>query len=105
MYFDNSSASHLEGEQDIDITETNADLYTPNLTETQNTLVENKTKTEEIEERGKHVKKPSQHIVDLLEGCGVWTNKPSDSLVSPGVQLMAEGGANDDLEELALCCI
>ena len=95
-YFNNSSASHLEGEQDIDITKTSPDSHTPNPTKTQNTLVENETETEEIEGRGKHIKKPSQRVMDLLEGHGTWTNKPSDSLVPPGVQLMAEGGANDD---------
>ena len=26
----------------------------------------------------------------------MWTDEPTNSLVPPGVQLMAEGGANDD---------
>ena len=95
-YFDNSSASHLEGEQNIKITEINADSHTPNPTETQNMPVENRTEVEETEGKGKRIKKPSQRVVDLLEGRGTWTDKPSESLIPPGVQLMAEGGANDD---------
>ena len=95
-YFDNSSASHLEGEENIEITEINADSHTPNPTETRNTPVENRTEAEKTEGKGKHIKKPSQRVVDLLEGRGTWTDKPSESLIPPGVQLMAEGGANDD---------
>lgn len=34
----------------------------------------------------KHVHKLSQHIADLLEGCGYTSNCPSDPIVTPGIQ-------------------
>ena len=34
--------------------------------------------------------------MDLLEGRITWSDEPSNSLVPPGIQLMAEGGADDD---------
>ena len=86
-YYDNSSASHLEGEQNIQITtnEMNADL--PEREEIQ---------TEDVEGRGKRIHKPSQCVVDLLEGRGTWSDESTNSLIPPGVQLMAEGGADDE---------
>ena len=89
-YYDDSSASHLEGEQSIDLTnEINTDSSTPNANS-------NRTQADEDEQRSKRIRKPSKRVVDLLEGRGTWTDEPTNSLVPPGVQLMAEGGANDD---------
>jgi len=87
-YFNDLSASHLEGEHDMVITKTNTDL--PNIPTPE------ETETKYNEGRGKHIRKPSQQIVDLLEGRGTWTDKPTNTLVLPGVQLMAEGGVDDD---------
>jgi len=88
-YYDNSSASHLEGEQGLQISETNTD--SPVI---ETIPINQETQTEDNQERGKRIRKPSQRVVDLLEGCGTWSDEPTDSLVPPGVQLMAEGGAN-----------
>jgi len=90
-YYDNSSASHLEGEHNTVITETNANSSAPDVVPH-----DIETQTEDNQERGKRIRKPSQRVVDLLEGRGTWSDEPTDSLVPPGVQLMAEGGAYDD---------
>jgi hypothetical protein len=74
------------------ITEKKADLPTPENTEPHPTPVE----AENDEGRSKRVRNPSQRVVDLLEGPGTWSDKSTNSLVPPGIQLMAEEGANDD---------
>jgi hypothetical protein len=95
-YFDDSSASHLEGEHDT-VIEMNTNLpNTPEATEPQIIPARDETEPEDDEGRGKRIRKPSQRVVDLLEGRGTWSNEPANSLVPPGVQLMAEGGADDD---------
>ena len=35
----------------------------------------------------KRIRKPSQRIIDLLEGCGRTSNHPSDPVVTPGIQV------------------
>jgi hypothetical protein len=101
-YYDNSSASHLEGEQTIELTtnETRANSSitnaTPNVIVTPPDQRNPPVEAEENEGRGKRTRIPSQRVKDLLEGRGTWTDEPANSLVPPGIQLMAEGGANDD---------
>jgi len=34
----------------------------------------------------KHIQKPSQHVVDLLEGRGCTSNRLSDPVITPGIQ-------------------
>src|SRR5258707_1182235 len=69
---------------------------TPEVTEPQIILTQDETEAEDDEGRGKRIRKPSQRVVDLLEGHGTWSKEPANSLVPPGVQLMAEEGADDD---------
>ena len=67
-YYDDSSASHLEGEQTIELTnEMNTDSSIPNANSNRN-----RTQAKEDEQRSKHIRKPSKCVVDLLEGavCG-----------------------------------
>jgi hypothetical protein len=59
-YFDDSSASHLEGEHDRVITEKNADLPTPETTETQIIPARHELEAENDEGRGKRVR---NHLV------------------------------------------
>ena len=94
-YYDDSSASHLEGEHTVELTtnETNTDSSTPSATP--NLSDRNKTQADD-KGKGKRIRKPSQRVVDLLEGRGTWTDEHTNSIVPPGVQLMAEGGADDD---------
>jgi hypothetical protein len=35
----------------------------------------------------KQIRKPSQHILDIIEGCAVSTNRPADSTIAKGIQL------------------
>jgi hypothetical protein len=87
-YYDDSSASDLEGEQGqtmkLVTDEMKADLM-PEIPE-----------TEDNQGRAQRTRKPSRRVLDLLEGRGTWSDEPTNSLVPPGVQLMAERGANDD---------
>jgi len=63
-YYDNSSASHLEGEQTIELTtnEMSTDSSTPEVTPDKIVPVEVETQAEENEETVKHLQKPSQRV-------------------------------------------
>ncbi len=63
VYYDNSSACHSEGEQNLEIVETKADVPPANIssTETTPTVVDDPDKA-------KHIRKPTQRVLDLLEG-------------------------------------
>jgi hypothetical protein len=52
----------------------------------------------------KHIRKPSQHVHDLIEGCGATSACPSDLAVAPGIQLppVAEEAPDVVLEEEGL---
>jgi hypothetical protein len=92
-YFDDS-APHLEGENNIQLTETSAkspdpatnsdDTYEPDIAE------------EASPEREKRTRKPSQRVRDLLEGQGTWSDDPNAPIIPLGVQLSAEGRTYDD---------
>ena len=82
------------------ITETKTDLPVPEIVEPQQNPTAN-VQAKDTEGQSKCIRKPFQHVMDLLEGCGTWTDEPTNSLVPSGVQLMVEGGANDD--ELTDC--
>lgn len=97
-YYDNTSACHLEGENTLTINEMSAETQAPNPNPAvPNVPGQNQPEVAEQEERGYHIRKPSQRVLDLLEGCNMWTDKPTNVLVPPGIQLMAEGRANDEV--------
>jgi hypothetical protein len=93
-YFDNSSAARLEGEEDLQDYETK--INSPNPIETDEHRTEDPQIEDEDPERERRIRKPSQRVRDLLEGRGTWSDDPNDSLVPPGVQLLAERGADDE---------
>ena len=73
-------------------------IFRPTYTASISAPIQNeaKSKAEDNKGRGKCARIPSQCIKDLLEERGTWTDEPTNSLVPPGIQLMAEGGADDD---------
>ena len=101
-YYDNSSTYHLEGEKTVGLTinemnvNPNPDVVISNANEVPNVPVEDEPEVDDQEGKGRRIRKPSQRVLDLMEGRGTWTDEPTNSLVPPGIQLMAEGGANDE---------
>ena len=93
-YFENSSAACFEGEEDLRGFETKTN--TPNPIEIEEHRVEDPQIEDEDSERERRIRKPSQRVRDLLEGRGMWSDDPNDSLVPPGVQLLAERRADDE---------
>src|SRR6266545_2005007 len=63
VYYDNSSACHSEGEQNLEIVETKADVSPANISsmETTPTVVDDPDKA-------KHIRNPTHRVLDLLEG-------------------------------------
>jgi len=101
IHYDNSSACHLEGEKSIELTinETSANSQVPNPNATNeriNVPSRNEAEVVNQEARSQRIRKPSQRVLDLLEGRGTWSERSANPLVPPGIHLMAEGGANDD---------
>ena len=99
-YYDNSSVCHLEGENITTLRneiKTNSQIPIQNDDENPDALVQiQQPEATEHEERQQRTRKPSQRVLDLLEGRGTWTEKPTNSQLPPGVQLMAEEGADDE---------
>jgi hypothetical protein len=44
----------------------------------------------------RRIRKPSQKVLDLLEGHGMWSDETDTPVLPPGVQLVAERLANDE---------
>jgi len=111
VYYDKTgaSASHFKGEDWNDFIEMKVDELTGSsttipqpLTPTLNSepsshvpdppIVDDAASdaASEPEVRSKHVRKPTQHVKDLLEGRGVTSDLPKGPKVAPGVQLPTE---------------
>ena len=104
VYYDRTSASRPEGEIDGLIgMKANAPivLNTPNVPSSSQTMeptasitpsrIPSPPPAEPVPEEPpteKRVRKPSQHIVDLLEGCGRTSNRPSDPVIPCGIQAL-----------------
>ena len=88
VYYDNTSACRSEGEQDIEIVETQAD-EPPLPISTTNVAPDNP-------EQAKRVRKPTKRVLDLLEGRATWSNRSDASKIAPGIQLLAEEEVNDE---------
>ena len=102
VYYDRMSASCPEGEIDGLIRmKANAPivLNTPNVPSSSQTTeptapitpsrIPSPPPAEPVPEEPpteKRIQKPSQHIVDLLEGCGRTSNHPSDPVIPHGIQ-------------------
>src|SRR6266511_2310020 len=69
VYYNNSSACHSEGEQNLEIVETKANVLPANILsmETTPTVVDHS-------ERARCTQKPTQHVLDLLEEHTTWSN-------------------------------
>jgi len=50
-------------------------------------------------EKAKHIRKPAQHVLDLLEGHATWSNQSDTSKIAPGIQLLAEEEADNEESE------
>jgi len=110
-YFDDSSAGHLEVEENteniefIEVRDNSPDIdknppivsepqNIPNIHEEQIDPIDNANETTFNSRR---IRKPSQKVQDLLEGRGMWSTDANAPLLPPGVQLLAEGGADDEV--------
>src|SRR5271168_4942774 len=84
VYYDNSSVSRNEGEQDdIVVTKTNS----PNIPEPPVTETPAEEDSSDAETPAHRIRKPSQRVQDLLTGNATWTNRSKAQKVVPGVQL------------------
>jgi hypothetical protein len=88
VYYNESSASHFEGEQDnIVVTKTDSPApINPVPVKPPSTTVENNDS--EAENSTSHVQKPSQRVQDLLEGKGSWSKLSTSSLEFSYLPLM-----------------
>ena len=94
IYYDTSSACHSEGEQNLEIVETKADVSPANISsmETTPTVVDDPDKA-------KHIQKLTQQVLDLLEGRATWSNQSDTSKIAPGIQLLTEEEADNEESE------
>jgi hypothetical protein len=108
-YFDNSSADRLEREENVDdlqfieIRDDSPDTIeaTPTLHDPLDVPVVREPQDHDDDpndapEHGKRTRKPTQKVQDLLEGRGMWSTDANAPLLPPGIQFLAEGGADDD---------
>lgn len=87
VYYDDSSASRFEGEQE-DIIVTKTDLSgtsKPQTAKPPDTAAEEDNS--EAETPAPRVRKPSQRVQDLLEGKGTWSSRSKAQKTFPGIQL------------------
>ena len=121
LYYDNSTASRFEEEDDAEVVRTNAEVpavqnqpavvrgtsINPTAADNPPTVrrepVIDTPDTSDVESVSKRVRKPSKKIIDLLEGEGSWSLKSKKKL-APGIQQPSEDWAasvGDFEEELA----
>jgi len=90
VYFDPTSASvdHLEGEdwQFIHYSP-NCIHHFPDYLPIDKPLVPAESEPEENEPHARHTCKPSQCVLEILSGHAVNSSRPSDPLITPGVQV------------------
>ncbi len=91
IYYDNSSACRSEGEQNLEIVEMKANILPASISrmETIPTIVDDP-------ERSKWIRKLTQCVLDLLEGCTMWSNQSDSLKIPPGIQLLAEEEADNE---------
>ena len=84
IYYDDSSASRNEGEQDdVVVTKTNS----PTTSKTPVVETPAEDDISEAETPAPCIRKPSQRVQDLLQGDATWSNRSKSQKVAPGVQL------------------
>ena len=84
IYYDDSSASRNEGEQDdVVVTKTNS----PTTSKTPVVETPAEDDISEAETPAPRIRKPSQRVQDLLQGDATWSNRSKSQKVAPGVQL------------------
>ena len=90
VYYDNSSACHLEEEMEIGLVKTTADSPEKAPVEVQNPdttpITKSKDDNPETEPENKRIRKPSQKVANLLAGKGSWSANNSQTALTPGMQ-------------------
>lgn len=105
VYFNDSSASHNEGEQD-NVVITKTDL--PFVLKTPVIKTPADEDNSEVENLAPCVRRPSQQVQDLLQGDATWSHQSSAHKLAPGVQLPTQNDvdaadwATNAIDEYAL---